>query len=144
MQHGDPLRDLADESDVVLDDDDGQAARVEVLKHCRRSAGLLRRHAGRGFVEQQEVGSGRQNHGDLQPLELVMREFLRRHFAVRIEPEPIEREAIALVSIGRPISSHDLQDGVEILPHGKTMKGAIGLKRQADARGARAEMRASA
>ena len=61
-----------------------------------------------------------------------MWEFLRQHFAVRIQPEPIERETITLVSIGRPISSHDLQDGVEILPHGKTMKGAIGLKRQAD------------
>ena len=61
-----------------------------------------------------------------------MWEFLGQHFAVRIQPEPIERETIALVSICRPISSHDLQDGVEILPHGKTMKGAIGLKRQAD------------
>ena len=38
-----------------------------------------------------------------------MWEFLRQHFAVRIEAEPLEREPIALVSLGRPISSHDLQ-----------------------------------
>src|SRR5262245_58040379 len=62
----------------------------------------------------------------------MMRELLRQHFAVRIEAEPIEREAITLVSIGWPISSLDLQDSVEILPDGKTMKSAIGLKRQAD------------
>ena len=43
MQHRDPLRDLAHESDVVLDDDDCQAARIEVLKQlspvCSVSSG---------------------------------------------------------------------------------------------------------
>ena len=41
----------------------------------------------------------------------MMWEFLGQYFAVRIQPEPIEREAIAVVSIGRPVCSDDLQDG---------------------------------
>jgi len=52
-----------------------------------------------------------------------MRQLLGGYFAVGIEPEPVEREAVALVGIGRPIRSQNLQDGAQILPNRKTVKG---------------------
>ena len=56
MHHRYALRDIADESDVVLDDDDCQAARIEVLKYCPGLQCLLTRHSSCGFVEQDDVG----------------------------------------------------------------------------------------
>ena len=83
MHYRDALRDIADESDVMLDDDDCQAARIEMLKTvpvCSVSS-----------VDMPAVGSSsRMMSGPaarimaIQPPESMMWEFLRQHFAVRI------------------------------------------------------------
>ena len=43
VQHGHPLRHLADEGDVVLDHDDGEPGPVQVLEHPCRLQGFLGR-----------------------------------------------------------------------------------------------------
>ena len=72
MQHGDQLGDLAHEGDVVLDHHDRQAVAVQAAQDLRGLQGLFGRHAGRGLIQQEHAGPGRQHHGDLQPLQLVM------------------------------------------------------------------------
>jgi hypothetical protein len=64
MQHGDAVRDRHHHAHVVLDDDERDRGR-ETPQELRGLARLLRRHAGGGLVEQQELGLRGERHGDL-------------------------------------------------------------------------------
>ena len=68
VEHGDVLGDAHDDLHVVLDQHDRDAALVAQLVHeLRELVGLLRVHAGRRLVEQQQLRVGGQRAGDLDP-----------------------------------------------------------------------------
>ena len=73
MQHGDRLGDRPHELHVVLDDDDRVLA-GERQQQLRRALGFLRRHAGDRLVDQQQLGLLHQQHADLEPLLLAVRQ----------------------------------------------------------------------
>ena len=68
VEHGDVLGDAHDDLHVVLDQHDRDAALVAQLAHERGELiGLLRVHAGRRLVEQQQLRVRGQRPGDLHP-----------------------------------------------------------------------------
>ena len=73
VQHRDLARDLLDEGHVVLDHHERVLA-GERQEQLAGALGLLVAHAGDRLVEQQQPGLLHQQHADLQPLLLAVRE----------------------------------------------------------------------
>ncbi|GMA21261.1 hypothetical protein GCM10025862_32820 [Arsenicicoccus piscis] len=57
-----------DDVEVVLDDDDGAAAVDEVVEQVNEPAGIDRVQAGGGFVQDDDLGTGRELPGQLEAL----------------------------------------------------------------------------
>ena len=74
MEHGDGAGDAADELHVVLDHDQGVAL-VEFGDQVDQPVDLLVGHAGGRLVEQDQVGLGRDHHGELDELALAVRQL---------------------------------------------------------------------
>src|SRR5438093_1506488 len=71
--HHDALAELHDEVHVVLDDDEGMAARlVQFLEKAADGLDQGRMDAGAGFVEQNQVGIAHECHGDIHELLLAI------------------------------------------------------------------------
>ena len=75
MHDHDLVCDELHESQIVLDDDKGHGL-GQPPQEPRRSDLLLLRHAGAGLVEKQDPGTGREHHGDLQPLALAVTQLV--------------------------------------------------------------------
>ena len=73
VQHRDRAGDRAHELHVVLDDDHRVLA-GERQQQLRGALGFLRRHAGHRLVDQQQLGLLHQQHADLEPLLLPVRQ----------------------------------------------------------------------
>ena len=73
MQHGDLAAELLDEAHVVLDHHQRVLARQR-QEQLGGALGFLVGHAGHRLVEQQQLGVLHQQHADLQPLLLAVRE----------------------------------------------------------------------
>jgi hypothetical protein len=73
VQHGHPAGDAAHELHVVLDDDDGVLA-GQPAQQLGRPLHLGVGHAGDRLVDQQHLRVLRQQHPDLQPLLLPVRQ----------------------------------------------------------------------
>jgi hypothetical protein len=131
VQHGHPLRHLADEGDVVLDHDDGEPGPVQVLEHAGGLQRLLGREPGRGLVQQQDVGPAAQHHGDLQPLEAMVRQLARRPVALGLETEQLQGMVEPL--LGRPVDLVGTHRDGEVLVDGERVIGAVGLEGQPQA-----------
>src|SRR6185437_14655874 len=67
VEHGQPVADVANEIEIMLDDDE-RAATLDRLQQFARDPPFLETHAAGRFVQQQELGFGRQRHRDLKPL----------------------------------------------------------------------------
>ena len=88
MEHGHGRREVADEVDVVLDHDGREMqAPGKIADELARGVGLLGRHAGRGLVEQDQLGPVGEQQRDLQPLPLAVREVAGRSPRLRLQPD---------------------------------------------------------
>ena len=86
IQHGQSVADVADEIEIMLDDDEG-AALLDRLQQFAGDAALLQAHAAGRLVEQQQLRLACQRHRDLQPLLLAVRQRRRRLEGAVGEPE---------------------------------------------------------
>ena len=77
MHHRNDVADRLDETHVVLDHDQRVPA-LEPVEQLGGLAGLLRGHAGGRLVHQDQLGVLREQHPDLEPLGLAVREIGRR------------------------------------------------------------------
>ncbi len=116
----------------MLDDDDGEAAPVQMLEHARRLQRLLGRQAGGRLVEQEDVRPAGQDHGDLEPLQAMVRQLAGQHVGLGLEAEQIERVAEALLGEGRARAA-DRRGDLEVLPDRQGVVGAVGLEGEAQA-----------
>ena len=134
VQDGHALRDLAHEGDVVLDDDDGEARRLRCCSTravCIVSSGDM---PAVGSSSSRIVGPAGQHHGDLQPLQLVVRQLARRlSRCPRSSPKQLERVAVAL--LGRRLRAAPRR-AARVSRFCRTrqgVEGAIGLEGEAQA-----------
>src|ERR1700730_12425177 len=77
IEHGEHVADVADEIEIVLDDDQ-RAATLDRKQQLAGKAPLLQAHAGGRLVEQQKPWFRCKRHGNLEPLLLAIRERRRR------------------------------------------------------------------
>ena len=81
----------ADEVDVVLDDDRGDALLGDQPLHeLAGCGGLLGGHTGGRLVEQQELGVVGEQQPDLEPLPLAVGEIAGEHLRLVLEPHQLE------------------------------------------------------
>src|SRR4030095_4870403 len=71
IEHGEPVADVANEVEIMLDDDEG-AALLDRLQQFAGNPPFLEAHAAARFVQQQKPWLGRQRHRDFKPLLLAM------------------------------------------------------------------------
>ena len=139
MEHGHGLGDAAHELHVVLDHHHGVLAGQAV----QELGGVLRflvRHAGDGLVDQQHPRVLREQHADLEPLLLSVREQARAHLGVLFQPDRLEHALdplfFALLELGEQRREHALLAGqrqLQILEHGVALKHRRPLELAADA-----------
>ena len=103
VQHRHPLRDLADEGDVVLDDDDGEPGPFRCWSTravCSVSSGDM---PAVGSSSSRMSGPPAQHHGDLQPLQLVVRQLAAR--ADRASGRARKLQGIAIPLLGGSVDA---------------------------------------
>jgi len=96
VEHGETVADVADEVQVVLDDDQG-AVRLDRLQQLAGDAALLGAHAAGRLVEQQQLGLQRQRHRDFEPLLLAVAQLARQVVGPIDQPEALEQGGHLLV-----------------------------------------------
>jgi hypothetical protein len=140
VQDDHPAGDRADERHVVLDHDDGMAA-GERQQQLRGALGFLRRHAGDGLVDQEQIGLLHQQHPDLEPLLLTVREPAGRRRSVRLEADRGQRVGDARFLLGSepgdqqpPERFRTGQRELEVLEHGELLEHRRFLELASDAR----------
>src|SRR5712691_10625263 len=89
IQNGEHVADVADEIEIVLDDDE-RAATLNRNQQFAGNAPLLQAHACGRFVEEQKPWFGCERHCNLEPLLLPMRERRRRVVGAGRQAELIE------------------------------------------------------
>jgi hypothetical protein len=85
VQHADRRRELFDEIHVVIDHDE-RVRPASAADQRGGRLGFLMRHAGRGLVEQQQIGIRCDDHPDLEPLLVAVRELRGGDRALRARP----------------------------------------------------------
>src|SRR5262245_26301984 len=75
VQHRDSARELHDERQLVLDQQDRHAAAIDLLDQRFELERLLRVHAGRRLVEQEQLGRAGEGARDLEPALLAVRQL---------------------------------------------------------------------
>ena len=85
------IRDVHDQAHVVLDQHNGDAVAAQTADDRRDAGGLHRIAAGRGLVEQKELGLARQCTGQFEALEIAERQAPRGPLRRRRKPDPLER-----------------------------------------------------
>ena len=94
-QHGDPVGDLEDLAELVADEDDRHAVRLQRAQHLEQLAGLLGgQHRGR-LVEHEDAGVAVERLQDLDAL-------LRAHGDVLDHRVGVDREPVALGQLAHP------------------------------------------
>src|SRR5262245_15294610 len=99
VKHGHRARDRGDEGHVVLDHHERMLAR-EREEELRRALRLLVAHAGDRLVEEQQARLLHEEHADLEPLLLPVREHPRLAVRGLLQADAIERGGDA-VALGR-------------------------------------------
>ena len=147
VQHGDAPRDRSHEIHVVLDHDHRMLAR-ERQQQLRGSLGLLRRHAGDRLVHEQQLRLLHQQHADLEPLFLAVRQRARHRRAAAARPIISSmssiRSAAPRVRRGeqrRPERLVAPERELEVLEHRQVLEDRGLLKLAADARPAQSPAR---
>jgi len=110
---------LAHERHVVLDHDHGAVA-VDLLEQLGGLRGLDVGHAGDGLIDQQQLRLLRQQHADLEPLLLPMRERAGDAVADARQADDLEDAVDAARLLRR------------LVPEQRLARAPIGLERQAD------------
>ena len=100
VEHHDPLAHAHDQSHVVVDQQDGQTVRIELLDQLSHPVFLGRVHAGGRFVEDEELRFQRQGARHLQAALVAVRQCRRSPLTmlVRIEADGLEQLASLLES----------------------------------------------
>src|SRR5688572_30589951 len=140
MQHGDPVDDVEDDFHLVLDEDDG-APLPDPLDEGDGALGLLRAHACRRLVEQQQPRLASKRDADLevalQPVADIGGELAR----LGIETDGGQDLARALHEAGQPVRARPaVEDGAstlerdpDVLEDGEAGKDRRDLERLRDA-----------
>ena len=95
VQHGNLAAELLDESHIVFNHDQGMFA-GQGLEEFAGTFGFVVGHTGHRFVEQQQLGFLHQQHADLQPLFLAVREQAGGALGLSIEADARDRLAGSL------------------------------------------------
>ena len=106
-----------DDVHVVLDDDLGHAARLDLLEQVDGAVGVGARHAGGGLVEQQQARVLDQAHGQLQPPLVAARQARRLLVMLVLQADILERLVRLVVQLALAL---------EVLP-GADAEGAVAL-----------------
>src|SRR5262245_17003986 len=88
-EHGDPLRQVGNHRQVVLDHQDG-AVLGNAPDQSRGALDVFRAHAGHRLIEQQDFGIKRERGGNLQRPLAPIRQFDRGQIGVGLDTYPIE------------------------------------------------------
>ena len=132
------VRERAHEVHVVLDDDDG-ALTADAAQQLAGLLAFLVAHAGDRLVEQQHVGVLHQQHADLQPLLLPVREHpgglvAPGRSSPMVSSASLDRREHAVAAPQqRPRRPAGTGRDVEVLQHRQLLEHARGLERAADA-----------
>ena len=101
VKHRDDAGEVAEEVHVVLDDHDRAVLR-DLLEQLAGSAALALAHAGDRLVEQQQLVILHQQHADLEPLPLTVRQHRGGPFGQIGQPGGLERRGDAIVDVAPP------------------------------------------
>src|SRR5438876_976409 len=130
---------LAHEAHVMFNDDDRTLA-GDGFKQHRRGLGLCIGHAGDRLIDKKEFRLLGQQHADLEPLLLAMREAGSKRIALGTEPDKVEEFSEAgLLSLGHPPEQCFPYPSVagerqcQVLGHGELFEDAWLLELAADA-----------
>ena len=121
-QHRDAVGEREDDVHVVLDDDLGHAARLDLLEEIDRAVGVEPRHAGGRLVEEQQARLLDQAHGQLQPPLVAARQARRLLLHVVLQADVLDHLARLVVQLALV---------VEVLP-GADAEGAVALGHRRD------------
>ena len=140
MENGDFAGDGADEVHVVFDDHDGMLA-FQREQQFGGALDFLRRHAGDGLVDQQHLRVLHEQHADLEPLLLAVRQRACAHVSAVLQPDRFE-DMIDAFALNRIESGEErVPDGflagcgeLEVLEHGVMLEDRRLLEFSADPR----------
>src|SRR5215467_11773331 len=107
VHHNDMVRQAHDQIDVVLDQEDGDAAHQGFDQRVEFSR-FGRRHPLRGLVKHQQSGSERHADGDLDPALIAMRQVSDEVVRALLQPELLENRASAHLRLDQAIQPNEI------------------------------------